>query len=174
MSMRRAIFGRERSRTAKGEEGSSLVETALVLPTFFLFIIGIIEFSMIVFAYHSVTEMARDAARWAVVRGSQCYSNLGNATYCGSQTGSVGTDIQTYVQGLGYPGLVSSNITVATSYYSPSAAKPPVWTACTSGTCNKPQYRVDVQVSYTYPIFVPFWQSASIPLSSTASMVIAQ
>lgn len=50
--------------------GAAAVETAVVLPVLFLVIIGIIVGGFGVFRYQQVAFLAREAARWASVRGS--------------------------------------------------------------------------------------------------------
>ena len=47
--------------------GQSLVEFALVLPIFLLIVMGIVDLGRGVFAYNSVTNGAREAARLAIV-----------------------------------------------------------------------------------------------------------
>ena len=47
--------------------GQSLVEFALILPIFLLFIFGIIDLGRAVYAYHTLNSAAREAARVAMV-----------------------------------------------------------------------------------------------------------
>lgn len=55
----------------KGNEaGQDLVEYALVLPLFFMLIVGAIEFSLLFFQYAMVTNAAREGARAGVVMES--------------------------------------------------------------------------------------------------------
>jgi Flp pilus assembly protein TadG len=52
----------------KGNEaGQDLVEYALVLPLFFMLIIGTIEFSLLFFQYNMIANAAREGARAGVV-----------------------------------------------------------------------------------------------------------
>jgi Flp pilus assembly protein TadG len=55
-----------RMRRAHGR-GQSLVEFGLVLPIFLLIVFGIIDFGRAVFAYSTLNNAAREAARVAVV-----------------------------------------------------------------------------------------------------------
>ena len=50
-----------------GQAGTSIVEAALVLPVFFLLLMGIFEFAIVFSAYHSMEGAAREGARTAVV-----------------------------------------------------------------------------------------------------------
>jgi hypothetical protein len=50
-----------------GEKGQELVEYALVLPILLLLILGIVDFSLTIFAYNSIANAAREGARRGVV-----------------------------------------------------------------------------------------------------------
>jgi TadE-like protein len=49
------------------ERGQSLVEFGLILPIFLLFVFGIIDLGRAVYAYHTINNAAREAARVAMV-----------------------------------------------------------------------------------------------------------
>ena len=55
---------KEKSRS---EQAQTLVEFAMVMSILFLFILGIIEFSRLFFAYGTMSHGVREAARYAVV-----------------------------------------------------------------------------------------------------------
>jgi Flp pilus assembly protein TadG len=153
----------------RGEEGSSLVETGMALLIFLPLLFGAIQFSLVFYTYHDVTDAARQAVRWAAVRGSTSCTNTPGLYDCKATS----DEIQSYVRGLGYPGLVASNINVATSWLSASSV-PTSWSACGVSPCNAPGNQVQVTVSYSYPISIPYWKSTSFNISSTSAMVIAQ
>jgi Flp pilus assembly protein TadG len=48
------------------ERGATILETALVLPVFFLLLFGIFEFGLIFSAYHTMAGAVREGARYAV------------------------------------------------------------------------------------------------------------
>jgi Flp pilus assembly protein TadG len=52
---------------SRRESGQELVELALVLPLLLLLILGILEFSVVVFSYHSITGAAREGARYGIL-----------------------------------------------------------------------------------------------------------
>ncbi len=58
---------RIRGRRADRSRGQSLVEFALILPIFFVVVFGLIDGARLVFAYNTVAQAARDAARTAAV-----------------------------------------------------------------------------------------------------------
>ena len=61
-------LGRKRSagrlvRLARCEEGSALVEFAMVIPIFVLFLTGIVQFGMVLFLQSHMSDVARDVSR---------------------------------------------------------------------------------------------------------------
>ena len=50
--------------------GSAIVEAAIVLPIFFLFIFGVFEYARFLLVLNVTTNAARDAARWAAVHAN--------------------------------------------------------------------------------------------------------
>lgn len=56
------------------EQGSSLIETALILPVFFLMIFGFIDFSLVVFGMGNANFANRAALRYATLHSSTSYS----------------------------------------------------------------------------------------------------
>jgi Flp pilus assembly protein TadG len=53
-------------RKNRTERGSSMVESALVLLTFFVLLIGTIDFGQVMFFHQSLVERARSAVRYGV------------------------------------------------------------------------------------------------------------
>jgi Flp pilus assembly protein TadG len=157
----------------RSEEGANLVEFAFSLGIFLAVTIGIIMLCMALFTYEYVDFAAREATRWAIVRGNQCSISSSSMKYCDATS----TDIQTYVQGLNYP-LINTNKIQATAQWlqvSYSKTSPPVasWTLC-SDQCNSPGNEVQVLVSYPYTMTIPFAGSYSFTISSSSTMVISQ
>ncbi|HET7747851.1 MAG TPA: TadE/TadG family type IV pilus assembly protein [Terriglobales bacterium] len=48
------------------ERGVTILETAVVLPVFFLLLFGLFEFGLVFSAYHTMVGAAREGARYAV------------------------------------------------------------------------------------------------------------
>lgn len=160
----------------RGEEGSSLVEMGLATVILMMLVLGVIQFSLLFFAYNEVSDAARMATRWAAVRGA---NSCANTNYELASCGASAADITNYVHGLGYPGLVASQINVTPCWLqqvtTPTSTVPiSSWSTSTCGTSTVPGNEVQVTVSYAYPIFVPYWRAASITVKSTAAMVVAQ
>jgi Flp pilus assembly protein TadG len=55
-----------------------MVETAIVLPVLFVFLLGTITIAMGIFRYQQVAALAREGARYASVRGGQYAQESGN------------------------------------------------------------------------------------------------
>lgn len=53
--------------TRRREAGQSMVEVAFVLPVLLLILLGIFDFGRAIYAYNTVANAAREAARLAVV-----------------------------------------------------------------------------------------------------------
>jgi Flp pilus assembly protein TadG len=59
-----------RRTPGRREGGQALVEFALALPLFAMFVFCVIELSLVLVSYYSETRMARESARWLAVNGS--------------------------------------------------------------------------------------------------------
>jgi len=155
-----------RWRRLAGTEGATLVEFAvsclILLPMFF----GFIETCMAFYTYNFVSDAAREASRYAMVRGATC-TGLPD---CNITTAA---PLQSYVVSLPYPGLNPSNLVVAVKFWKASTTLPMTWTACAIA-CNQPGNQVQVTVRYNFPIGIPFWKVTTISIGSVSSMVISQ
>jgi len=153
-----------------GEQGSSLVEMAVSSAIFLATFIGVFELCISCYAFHFVSDAAREGSRYAMVRGSNSCTYTPNLPNCNVTSAQV----QTYIQNLGYPGLSASDLTATTTWLTVSAAQPATWSTCTSGTCNAPGNQVQVAVTYAFPLSIPFWKNGTLTVNSTSRMVIAQ
>jgi Flp pilus assembly protein TadG len=150
-------------RTLRADRGSSIVEFALASVILFTLLFGVIAICLALYSYNVVAEAAREATRYAIVRGSACNS-FPNCNI--DQTG-----LQTYVQGINFPGITPSSLTVAAS-----ATTPITLITCTSTLtpCNNPGSQVKVTVTYTFPLVIPFVPRRTLTMSSTSAMYISQ
>jgi len=108
-------------------------------------LLGAVGFGEALYAYHSLAEAAREATRYAVVRGANSPSPV------------TATQMQTYVNGI-LPGLNTANVTTTTTW-SPN---------------NSPGGAVTVQVNYTYNFNIPLLPTAAISMTSTSKTIISQ
>lgn len=148
-------------RGMRRQRGSTLVEQAFVVAFLLTVMFGIIDLSRAMYAYHFVSNAAREATRWASVRSAS--SPL-------SPTASQST-VQTYISDVSGMGLDSSSITSTTSFTAPPHGSP----ACTPGPgANKPGCVVQVTVNYSYTFFFPLLPTSPMHMSSTSQMLITQ
>jgi Flp pilus assembly protein TadG len=120
---------------------------------------GMMNMSLAIYTHHYVSEAAREGTRYAIVRGSSV------------TTPATSGSVQTYVRGLGYPGITASLMTVTTTW-----AAYPTGVTCTPSTtpCNNPGNMVTVTASYAFPLTIPFMPNKTLNMTSTSSMIIAQ
>jgi Flp pilus assembly protein TadG len=145
------------------ERGSSLPETAIVMAVVLAMLFGIIDFGRCLYTYSFTAQLARQGARWMIVRGSQSCSSSTPIDNCDATA----AELQTYVRGLNEGATDPSKITVT-----------PNFTTCAAGAANGgengPGCVVTVTVSYPFTFIAPFVSKASIPMTSTSQMVISQ
>jgi hypothetical protein len=141
----------------------------ILIPVLF----GLIQLSFALYSYHYSADAAREASRFAIVRGSTCNGLFGSA-YCsptsGGSNGATAADITKYVRSLGYP--YSGSAVVSVQWCSPSGS----WTTCsTIQTNNTPGNQVQVKVTYTYPFVIPYpAKTFSLNIGSVSSMTIVE
>jgi Flp pilus assembly protein TadG len=144
---------------------------ALALTILLPFIFGILEVSLAAYSYHSISEAAREATRYAIVRGSTFTTDCTGVSFaiCTAQGGNNTGDITTYVQNRSLPGIDPSKMTVNSTWLTSAGA------ACgTTDLCKAPGNFVQVTVAYNFPLSIPFIPAANIPMTSTSVMLISQ
>lgn len=146
----------------RGDHGAAALEMAVSASVFLMCLFGAMKVCLAVYTYHYVAEAAREGARYLMVRGSGCTTF---ASACPAATD--GTDVTSYVKGLGYPAITTSLLTVTTTY-----AAYPSTTTCTA-PCNSSGNMVTVKVQYAYPLSIPFFGNKTWTLSSTSSAIIS-
>lgn len=168
--MRRGMNADAKPGSVTSEQGATLVEFALCAMVLFAMLFGSLQISLALFSYNFVSEAAREATRYAIVRGSQC-TGMPDCNATSAQ-------IQAYVQTLNYPGINVSNLTATATWLSATGGPPnTTWVACTAGpgiTCNAPGNAVNVVVTYTFPVNIPLVPPMNFSLSNTSQMVISQ
>jgi Flp pilus assembly protein TadG len=155
-------------RKANTDEGATIVEFAFACTILVAILFGIFKVSFALYSYTFIADAAREATRYAIVRGSAC---TGFAECQGMPHGAQQADVLNYVQKLGYPGIDTSS-----SKLGLTATWPTTGAACTpiASPCNNPGNLVKVVVTYQYPLNIPFVPSATINMSSTSELAISQ
>jgi Flp pilus assembly protein TadG len=153
------------------EEGATLVETAISFSIVLAVFFGVVEVSYSLYSSHFVGEAAREAARYAMVRGSACVG----MPDCGFTDAN--TTLLAYVKTLGYPGIDGTKLTVTSSWYVPATTGTlnPAWNVCASGSgCNAPGDMVKVTVQYPFVLSIPYWKSTTLNFTSSSQLVISE
>jgi TadE-like protein len=170
------------------QRGTSLVEVAVSLAVYLSLMFGVIEFSMAVYAYNFVSDAAREATRYAVIRGeNSCVPNPGFPN-CNLQPGSItsttnpqNNPVLEYIDSLRYPGLNPSNLSAAVTWWVAQQNENgnTSWTIQCAGSvdlhgnpCNAEGNAVKVVVTYRFPLSIPWMKPTIARVSSTSQMVI--
>lgn len=143
------------------EDGGSMIEFALTISTALTLVFVIMQLCLALYMYGMISETAREATRWAIVRGSTCVT--GSGTSCTTTTAA----ITTYAKGLGFPNVGGGTLTVTPTYPDTN----PVGGAA---NCQAPGCRVKVAVAYTVAISLPFVPKNNISLNTSSEMYILQ
>lgn len=117
------------------------------------FVFVLMEICIVFYSYGMISECAREATRYAIVRGSTCLTS--SSTSC---TASAAT-INTYATGRGYPNIGGGTPVATTTFPDGNQA---------------PGSRVKVAVTYTVSIKLPFVPKNSLALNSSSEMYILQ
>jgi Flp pilus assembly protein TadG len=172
----KARFGTE------GERGSTILEFGLVAIAFLALFFGIVDFGRALYTYHFVTNAAREATRWASVRGSKCQLPATDGCPAGP------TEIANYL-GTITPSGVSTNYVVTATWPHIGPGTDPTNGCSTGAPQNNPGCLVQVQITYPFSFIFPLMPSsicssiqnqqgqtitANICMTSTSQMVISQ
>jgi Flp pilus assembly protein TadG len=153
-----------KSRPRRKTKGSTLVEFAMTLPFLLAGIFGVIDFGRALYTYHFVSDAAREASRWASVRGESCNSY---PQACPASP----ADVQDYVVSITPPGIDTNppRLQVNTAWLTPPGKENPCQVFQ-----NNPGCAVQVQVIYQFKFFFPFLPNGTYSMKSTSEMVISQ
>jgi Flp pilus assembly protein TadG len=163
-------------RQLKGDCGSGLVEYAIVFLLFITMILGIIDFGRALYSYHFLSNVTRDATRWAAVNGATCGSDnsCDGQGYMNNGIAS-STDVQTYVTNHTPPGIDTTKITTTVTW-PVNADSPAICSAAVGGvgpTPKAPGCTVQVQTNYVFSFLFAYVHKSTITMSSTSQMIIA-
>ena len=157
-----------RSRRS-GERGGAIVEFAFIMVMTFVLIFAIIDFARAFYSYHFLSEVAREATRFASVRG---------AASCGTSVApcNVGqAEIEDYVETITPQGIDPAQVNVTAQW---PAVGPPKCNGTPTAGCP-----VQVTVTYRFNFIFPAnfynlppisYMPSSIDMSSTSQMLISR
>jgi Flp pilus assembly protein TadG len=157
----RAARNGRHGRALCDDSGATIVEFAVSATILFTVLFGVLAICLALYSYNVVAEAAREANRYAIVRGSACTSF--------SDCKVTSAQIQTYIQNLGFPGINPASLTASTKWPTTGSTCVP-----SASPCNNPGNLVMVTVSYQFPLVIPFVPSQTLTMSSTSEMVISQ
>jgi len=144
------LRGGPMARLLAEQRGSGLVEYAIIFTLFMTMLLAIADFSRALYAYHFVSSQAREASRYAMVRGCATIT-----TQCpvAATTGS----IQTFARNV--PAGIDSSKVTATTTWTPD---------------HKTGSVVQVEVDYTFNFLFPWVSKSTLSMSSVSQMIISQ
>ncbi len=154
----------KRMRSARDEEGSSIIEFILVFLVVMELLFGVMQLCLALYSYEVISEYARTGARYAMVHGSTCL--LANGSSCSNDTSA---ELQAVIRSIHYPGIVAGNVVVtASNTFAPGR------TTCLTAGCLGAGDQITVNVSYAYRLSIPFIPAKSWTMSSNSTMIISQ
>jgi len=151
------------------ETGSSLVEIALSLTLLLICIFGIADCSRMLYIDHFLAGAGREAARYAMVRGSS-WSGAACASVTSVSCTASSAGIQSYVNSITPGGIKTALLTVTTTWPGTTASG----ASCTAtGPSNGPGCVVAVKLNYQFNFVTPLLPKGSVVLTSTSKLTIA-
>jgi len=179
-------------RRALNERGTATYEFAFVVIIMMTLVVAVMDFSHAMYAYHFVSNAAREATRYASLRGSTFSSTTCTFPSVVYDCETNSADIKAYVQSIIPPATPVSSASSSTTIPCPTSSTVGQLYVCAqwggvptgaTGTCpsnpadgQHPGCLVKVQVQYTYGFFIPFvsQKMGSITFTSTSDTVIQQ
>jgi Flp pilus assembly protein TadG len=138
--------------------GAGLVEYAIVFILFVAMLLGIADFGRALYAYHFVSNAAREATRWAAVNGSTCSDD----SSCPFANGAQASDVENFV---------TQHVPLGINPSSSVLTITPTWPS-SSGVCattpNAPGCMVDVKVQYSFTFVFQSFSATQHPLTLTS------
>jgi Flp pilus assembly protein TadG len=155
------------------EAGSTILEFSLSCMIVLVSILAILDFSRVMYIDHYLASAAREATRYAMVRGSTWSGTAGAActTVTTFSCDANADDVKSFVTSTTPNGVNLANLTVTTTWPGLTAGGAPC--AIKQGT-NSPNCVVTVQLSYPFTFFTPFLLNTPLQLTSTSSVTISQ
>lgn len=139
-------------------DGQSIVEFMLVVTFLFIVFISIIQTVLLMYAYTTLANSAKEGVRYAIVHGTGNTNCSGPGTTgppavtCSDTTGANVQNAVVNFAGLSFQNVQTSNVTVD---YNPNGAN--------GSACNVPGCLVRVTVAHPYqPLFGFRWPSFTL------------
>lgn len=140
--------------------GQALAEFALVGGLFFLLVTAIIQFGLLLWSANTVTQVARDTARWAVTQSTTPCDSTANRNALAVQADTfarqwklLGYQAGTWTTAGSIASL--SGPGVAADWPIPSTGGPPLFATDCPPSNNTVAWSIQVRVAHSVPIFFP-------------------
>lgn len=155
-----------RNRFVNGEQGAVIMEFVLSVMLLLTLVFGVMEMAFVAYSFNLVSEAAREATRYAVVRGNDWGASC--SSYSSSDCIASAANVTSYVENLGLPGINGNTLTnISTNW-----TKGPNESSCTATNCNGMGDQVTVTISYTFTPSIPFVLSKTVTMSSSSTMIV--
>ncbi len=153
----------------RDQGGNELLEYSLASSVLLLLIFGIMDCSRALYSYHYVAQAARQASRFAAVRGATWGgASCSSFSYACTATS---TDVTNYVKSITPLGFAFSNLAVTTTWPGTTVNG----TICSlTSVNNSPGCVVYVKVAYSFGFVLPFLPKSALALTSTSKRMISQ
>jgi hypothetical protein len=157
-------------RRSKHRDGQAITEFALVFGLFVFIVGALIQFALVLWSINTITQVARDTARWAATQSVIPCDSVASRTALASKADVLARQLSL----LGYQ--ASSWATATTVDTTPQEGIGADWPIPPSGTVlfptdcppedNQTEWFVRVRVNHVVPIFLPLLQNVLPPCTS--------
>jgi Flp pilus assembly protein TadG len=161
---------RKTDLVVKGEDGSSLVEFALTFSLLMMLVCGIMDCSRAVYIDHFLANAAREATRYAIVRGSS-WKGVSCANTISAGCTATGANVTAFARSIVSKGVDPTKVIVTTTWPGTSSVG---LTCLLAGSSNSPGCMVVVKVAYSFSFILPFLPKNAFLLTSTSRVTIVQ
>ena len=154
------------------EEGSELIEFAFASFVLLMCFFGIMGISLAMYTYQFTAYAAREATRYAMVRGSTWKGTTCTTTTtvnCDADTSAITALVQSIV-----PPAISPSLLTVTPTWSGAALPGAAETCTTANGPNGPGCLMSVEVDYNFSYLMPFLPTYSMVLTSKSAAIIIQ
>jgi Flp pilus assembly protein TadG len=153
------------------DAGDSLIEFTLCVTVVLTVVFGIMDISRAVYTEHFVAVVARQAVRYAAVRGST-FAGVSCATVSTANCAATAGNVTRFVKNLEPAGTSTANVAVVTTWPGQDGSG----AVCVNAvkTATSPGCVVNVKVTYAYHFFLPFLPKDLMTMASSSSMTIAE
>ena len=165
------MFPRRKIRST-GIRGQAAIEFLLVILFLFILVVSMLELILMMHAYNTLADSAKEGIRYAIVHGTGNSTSNGPSCPCSDIDGpqAPGGTVPGYGSGYGvvktFAGFSLHDTTAmtVTADYNPNSAN--------GSACNKPGCMVKVTVRYPYqPFFGLGWPTVTIYAAASGRIV---